>query len=99
MSDSAVLIALRKSLAGSSEELSAQARQQMAQDAIGRILDAIEHGVCPLGDWERRCRAASITSLRGGRSNEARSRARRALWPEENRRSAAIAKFPVRPGM
>lgn len=71
----------------------------MAQDAIRQILDAIESGVCPLGDWERRCLAAAITSLRGGKSNEARSRARRALWPEENRRNSAIVKFPPRPGM
>jgi hypothetical protein len=55
--------------------------------------------VCPLGDWERRCLAAAITSLRGGHTHEARSRARQALWPQENRRSAAIGKFPLRPGM
>ena len=99
MSDSPDLVALRKSLVDSSKELPAEVRKQMAQDAIGQILDAIESGICPLGDWERRCLAAAITSLRGGRSNEARSRARQALWPEDNRRIAAIAAFPVRPGM
>ncbi len=71
----------------------------MAWDAISQILEAIEKGVCPLGDWERRCLAAAITSLRGGHTNEARTRARQALWPEENRRMAAVAGFPVRPGM
>ena len=99
MPDSPELIALRSSLAETVEELAPEAAKQVAQAVIRQILDAIESGVCPLGDWERRCLAAAITSLRGGRSNEARSRARRALWPEENRRSAAIAKFPVRPGM
>ena len=99
MADSPELIALRSSLAETVEELAPEAAKQVAQAVIRQILDAIERGVCPLGDWERRCLAAAITSLRGGRSNEARSRARRALWPEENRRSAAVAKFPVRPGM
>jgi hypothetical protein len=99
MADSPELTALRSSLAETVEELAPEAAKQVAQAVIRRILDAIESGICPLGDWERRCLAAAITSLRGGRSNEARSRARRALWPEENRRSAAVAKFPVRPGM
>ena len=66
MSESPGLIALRKSLVDSSEELPPEVRKQMAQDAIRQILDAIESGVCPLGDWERRCLAAAITSLRGG---------------------------------
>ena len=99
MSDSPGLIALRKSLGDSSPELPPETPKQMAHDAIRQILDAIESGVCPLGDWERRCLGAAITSLRGGHTHEARSRARQALWPEENRRNAAIAKFPVRPGM
>jgi hypothetical protein len=99
MSDSPGLIALRKSLGDSSAELPPENPEQMAHDAIRQILDAIESGVCPLGDWERRCLGAAITSLRGGHTHEARSRARQALWPEENRRNAAIAKFPVRPGM
>jgi len=99
MSNSADLIALRKSLVDSSEELPPEVRKQMAQDAIRQILAAIESGVCPLGDWERRCLGAAITSLRAAKSNEARSRARRALWPEENRRNAAIAQFPLKPGM
>jgi hypothetical protein len=99
MSNSSDLIALRKSLVDSSEELPPEVRKQMAQDAIRQILAAIENGVCPLGDWERRCLGAAITSLRAAKSNEARSRARRALWPEENRRNAAIAQFPLKPGM
>jgi len=99
MSDSPGLIALRKSLGASSPELPPEPAKQMANDAIRQILDAIESGICPLGDWERRCLAAAITSLRGGHTHEARSRARQALWPQENRRSAAIGKFPLRPGM
>lgn len=99
MSNSPDLIALRKSLVNSSEEVSPEVRKQMALDAIRQILAAIEKGVCPLGDWERRCLAAAITSLRAAKSNEARSRARRALWPEENRRDAAIKQFPLKPGM
>jgi hypothetical protein len=99
MSDSPGLIALRKSLGDSSPELPPETPKQMAHDAIRQILDAFESGVCPLGDWERRCLGAAITSLRGGHTHEARSRARQALWPEENRRNAAIAKFPLRPGM
>ena len=43
--------------------------------------------------------AVEATSLRGGKTNEARSRARQALWPDENRRNAAVSKFPPRPGM
>ena len=99
MADSPELIALRSSLAAVSEGTAPGAGKQAAQDAVRQILGAIESGVCPIGDWERRCLAAAITSLRGGRFNEARSRARQALWPEENRRSAAVAKFPPRPGM
>lgn len=99
MSDSSELIALRKSLAIPTEGLAPEDGKKMAQAALRQILSAIESGICPLGDWERRCLAAAITSLRGGKSNEARSRARQALWPDENRRNAAVSKFPPRPGM
>ena len=100
MSESPKLLALRKSLAAvPSEGLAPEEAKKMAHAAIAQILMAIESGVCPLGDWERRCLAAAITSLRGGKTNEARSRARQALWPDENRRNAAVSKFPPRPGM
>lgn len=99
MSESPDLIALRNALGVSPTGLSSEAAKQMAYEAIGEILAAIEIGVCPLGDWERRCLAAAITSLRSGNTNEARSRARQALWPQENRRVASLAKCPVRPGM
>jgi hypothetical protein len=99
MTDSPALIALRKSLAASTDGPAPEASREVAQAALQKILAAIEKGVCPLGDWERRCLAAAITSLRGGKTNEARTRARQALWPDENRRSAAVAKFPPRPGM
>ena len=100
MSESPKLLALRKSLAAvPSEGLAPEEAKKMAHAAIAQILMAIESGVCPLGDWERRCLAAAITSLRGGTTHEARSRARQALWPDENRRNAAVSKFPPRPGM
>ena len=100
MSESPKLLALRKSLAAvPSEGLAPEEAKKMAHAAIAQILMAIESGVCPLGDWERRCLAAAITSLRGGKVNEARTRARQALWPDENRRNAAVSKFPPRPGM
>ena len=100
MSDSPKLLALRKSLAAvPSEGLAPEEAKKMAHAAIAQILMAIESGVVTLGDWERRCLAAAITSLRGGKVNEARTRARQALWPDENRRNAAVSKFPPRPGM
>lgn len=100
MSESPKLLALRKSLADPpSEGLAPAVAKEVAHSTIAQILMAIESGVCPLGDWERRCLAAAITSLRGGKTNEARSRARQALWPDENRRNAAVSKFPPRPGM
>lgn len=99
MTDSPKLVALRKALAVDSEGLDTEAKKQMADDAIVRILDALKLGVLPLGMWEQRCLAAAIISIRGGRYDEARSMARRALWPEENRRISAIARFPLRPGM
>ncbi|MBX9947309.1 MAG: hypothetical protein K2Y40_24770 [Reyranella sp.] len=98
-SDSPALVALRKSLAEAADGPDAADAKALAYAALRSILDAIEAGVCPLGDWERRCLAAAITSLRGGRFAEARTRARQALWPDENRRTAAVAKFPPRPGM
>jgi hypothetical protein len=99
MTDTPALVALRRTLAEATEGPAPDAGKRLAQETIAQILMAIEKGVCPLGDWERRCLAAAITSLRGGKSNEARSRARQALWPEENRRNPSIAKFPPRPGM
>ena len=99
MSDSPKLLALRKTLAAASEGAAPEASKQLAHGAIAKILMAIESGVVTLGDWERRCLAAAITSLRGGKVNEARTRARQALWPDENRRNAAVSKFPPRPGM
>ena len=99
MADSPVLASLRKTLAEDVEELSQEGKRKVAEEAIRKILNAIEAGVCPLGDWERRCLAAAITSIRSGRFDQARTMARRALWPEENRRVSSLAKFPTRPGM
>ena len=99
MSDSPKLLALRKTLAAASEEATPENSKQLAHEAIAKILMAIESGVVTLGDWERRCLAAAITSLRGGKVNVARTRARQALWPDENRRNASVSKFPPRPGM
>lgn len=99
MADSPALVSLRKSLADVVEDLPLEGKRKTAEEAITKILEAIEAGVCPLGDWERRCLAAAITNMHGGRFDQARTMARRALWPAENRRMASIAKFPVRPGM
>lgn len=99
MAESPALVALRKSLADVVEELPEEGKRAVAEVAITKILEAMEAGVCPLGDWERRCMAGAITSIRGGRFDQARTMARRALWPQENRTVASIAKFPLRPGM
>ena len=99
MADSPALISLRKTLAEVVEDLPQEGKRKTAEEAITKILEAIEAGVCPLGDWERRCLAGAITSMRSARFDQARTLARRALWPAENRRLASIAKFPVRPGM
>ena len=99
MADSLALVSLRKTLAEVVEDLPQEGKRKIAEEAITKILDAIEAGVCPLGDWERRCLAAAIRSIRSSRFDQARTMARRALWPEENRRLTSIAKFPVRPGM
>ena len=99
MADSLALVSLRKTLAEVVEDLPQEGKRKIAEEAITKILDAIEAGVCPLRDWERRCLAAAITSFRSGRFDQARTMARQTLWPEENRRLASIAKFPVRPGM
>jgi cob(I)alamin adenosyltransferase len=99
MADSPALVSLRKTLAEVVEDLPQEGKRKTAEEAITKILEAIEAGVCPLGDWERRCLAGAITSMRSARFDQARTLARRALWPAENRRLASIAKFPVRPGM
>jgi len=93
------LIALRKALAVDLEEAAPEAKRQMAENAIARILTALRKGAFPLGNWEKRCLAGAITSFRSGKFDQARSMARRALWPEENRRDPAVARFPLRPGM
>jgi uncharacterized Ntn-hydrolase superfamily protein len=99
MTDSPALIALRKTLADVVEDTSQEEKSKIAESVISKILDALEVGVCAFGDWEKRCLSAAIISLRGGKFDQARTMARRALWPEENRTMASIAKFPVRPGM
>ena len=99
MTESAALVSLRKSLADVVEELSQEGKRTIAEAAITKILDAMEAGVCALGDWERRCLGAAITSIRGGRFDQARMMARRSLWPQENRTVASVAKFPLKPGM
>ena len=91
--------ALRKSLALSSEGLESEEKKKMAVDAVEKILYALAHGVGPFGEWEQRCLAAAIISLRSGKYDDARSLARRAIWPEENRRNSGVARFPLRPGM
>ena len=99
MTDSPALIALRKTLAEVVEDVSEEEKSKIAASVISKILDALEAGVCALGNWETRCLSAAIISLRGRRFDQARTIARRALWPEENRTAASISKFPIRPGM
>ncbi len=99
MSESPALVALRKALADVVEELPEEGKRAIAETAITKILDAMETGICAVGDWEKRCLAAAITGIRGGRFDQARTMARRALWPQENRTVASLAKFPLRPGM
>jgi len=93
------LIALRKALADDHNEPESVDKRKKAEDAIARILTAARKDVFPLGNWEKRCLAGAITSLRSGKFEQARSMARRALWPQENRRDSALARFPLRPGM
>jgi len=90
---------LRKSLALSSEGLSSEDKKKMAVDAMTRILDALEQGVGTFGEWEQRCLAASVIALRAGKYDDARALARRAIWPEENRRNSGVARLLLRPGM
>ena len=99
MAESPKLIALRKYLATPPDGLDSAGKKKMAEDTIDKILAAMEGGVCPLGDWERRCLAAAIISVRSSKYDEARIRARQALWPDENRRNASVSRFPLRPGM
>ena len=90
---------LRKSLALSSEGLATEDKKKMAVDAITTIIDALGRGVGTFGEWEQRCLAASIITLRAGKYDDSRALARRAIWPEENRRNSGVARFPWRPGM
>jgi hypothetical protein len=90
---------LRKSLALSSEGLSPEDKKKMAVAAITTILDALGRGVGPFGEWEQRCLAASIIALRASKYDDSRALARRAIWPEENRRNSGVARLLLRPGM
>ena len=74
MSDSPKLLALRKSLAEASDGAAPEDSKKLAHAAIAQILMAIESGVCPLGDWERRC-------LRGGDHQPARRQDQRGAHP------------------
>lgn len=91
--------ALRKSLALSSEGLAYEDKKKMAVDALIAILDALERGDGTFGEWEQRCLAASVIALRAAKYDDARSLARRAIWPEENRRNSGVARLLLRPGM
>ena len=99
MTESPELIALRKSLGGPLDGLPADVRKQIAGNAIELVLDGVERGFVPLGDWEKRCLAEALQQLRGHHHELARGAARRALWPDENRRASEIRKHPIRPGM
>ncbi len=99
MADSPKLIALRKALATPNEGLDSDAKKKMTEDAVALVLDAMDKGVCALGDWEKRCLAGAIVAIRSSKFDVARMCTRQALWPDENRRNASVAKLPPRPGM
>jgi hypothetical protein len=99
MTESPELIALRKSLGGPLDGLPVDVQKQIAGTAIELVLDGVEHGVVPLEDWEKRCIAEALEQFRGRHYERARAAARRALWPDENRRASEIRKHPIRPGM
>jgi hypothetical protein len=99
MTESPELIDLRKSLGGPLDGLPADVQKQIAGNAVELVLDGVEHGVVPLGDWEKRCIAEALQQLRGHHHELARAAARRALWPHENRRASEIRKHPIRPGL
>ena len=63
---------LRKSLALSSEGLATEDKKKMAVDAITTIIDALGRGVGTFGEWEQRCLAASIITLRAGKYDDSR---------------------------
>jgi hypothetical protein len=99
MIESHELIALRKSLGGPLNGLPVDVQRQIAGNVIELVLDGIERGSVSLGDWEKRCIAEALQQLRGRHYELARAAARRALWPDENRRASEIRKHPIRPGM
>ena len=99
MADSPKLIALRKALATPNEGLDSDAKKKMSEDAVALVLDAMDKGVCTLGDWEKRCLAGAIVAIRSSKFDVARMCTRQALWPDENRRNASVAQLPPRPGM
>lgn len=81
--------ALRKSLSLSAEGKSADEKRQMAVDAIAKVITALESGAGTFGPWEQHHLTIALSSLLAGKHEDARSLARRAIWPEENRRAAA----------
>lgn len=99
MIESNELIAVRKSLGGPLNGLPVDVQKQIAGNAIELVLDGVERGVVPLEDWEKRCIAEALEQFRGRHYERARAAARRALWPDENRRASEIRKHPIRPGM
>ena len=96
MPESHDLADLRAALAKSPPASTPEGKKKLAEDAVAQILDAVERGVCPLGKWELRCLTAAIAAMEAGSYDTGRSRARKALWPEENRRDSEVARYGVR---
>jgi hypothetical protein len=99
MTETPELISLRKSLGGPLDGLPVDVQKQIAGNAIELVLDGVERGFVSLEDWEKRCIAEALQQFRGHHHELARAAARRALWPNENRRASQIRKHPIRPGM
>ena len=94
MTEPPELIDLRKALATAAPS-APDAKKKQAEDAVEQILDAIEQGVLHLGNWELRCLSAALHLAQGGDYDTARTIARKAIWPRENRRDAEVARYRI----
>ena len=99
MPDNHDLADLRAVLAKSPPASTPEGKKKLAEEAIAQILDAVERGVCALGNWELKCLTGAIAAVEAGSYDMGRSKARKALWPEENRRESEVARFWVRQDM
>jgi hypothetical protein len=99
MPENPEIIELRQKLSEAPADSTAIAKKKHVEDAIAEILDAVERDVCQLGNWEARCIGAAITALDSRNYDGARTMARKALWPVDNRRDSAMGKYRPRADM